>query len=52
MASFALNQLGNEQVKDLETLNFFQTLPINYVGTTGQLIPEVKYNLARGKIND
>jgi len=41
----------SEQVIDPSTLNFFSTLPIDYVSTTGQSIPMVRHTLARSSLN-
>jgi pyruvate,orthophosphate dikinase len=42
----------SEQVRDENSLKFFSTLPIDYVSSTGQSIPFMKYTLARNEIND
>ncbi|MDP3728789.1 MAG: putative PEP-binding protein [bacterium] len=42
----------SEQVRDPETLKFFLTLPIDYVSSTGQSIPKIKYDLARNELNE
>lgn len=36
-----------EQVRDIKTLEFFNTLPIDYISSTSQNIPFIKYHTAK-----
>ncbi|MGM5483196.1 MAG: putative PEP-binding protein [Nanobdellota archaeon] len=62
MLSYSINQakinnpdiligVCSEQVRDPDTLKFFSTLPIDYISSTGQSIPKIKYDIMRTDVN-